>query len=90
MKNKIISHARAVYADEVRPGSVFDVVTTTSDTVIADENYTGYTTHVVAFDELSQQDKWSILMSTSRQPTEAQGLEELVRKLQRKLSEMLV
>ncbi|KAI4940196.1 hypothetical protein J4E86_011162 [Alternaria arbusti] len=90
LKKKIVSHARAVFIDQVRPGTVFDVVTTKIDLINEDQRYNGYVVHVIALDELSLTDKWQIVLCADRKSTEKEGLEELMRKLQTRLSDMII
>ena len=80
-KKKILSHARAAYVEEVRPGTTFDIVTTKgSDKFIF---------HVVAIHECSHRAKIKVLVSTKMNNTEEEGLEELVTTLQDQLSRII-
>lgn len=89
MKKKVLSHVCAVYIDEVRPGTVFDIVTTTSDVIKEGQKYTGYFVHVIALDELARSGRVRIPLTTDRNSTEKEGLEGLLRGLQGKLSDMI-
>jgi len=89
LKKKVLSHARAVFIDQVRPGTIFDVVTTTIDLINEGQRYKGYVVHVIALDELSLSQKWQIVMCADGKSTEKEGLEELMRKLQTRLSDMI-
>jgi len=89
MKKKIISHARVVFAGQVRPGTAFDVVTTVSVTIKEGQEYIGYILHVIALDELSHQGKRKVLMSSKESATEADGLDLLMRGLQGRLSTLI-
>jgi len=89
LKKKVLSHARAVFIDQVRPGTVFDVVTTKIDLIDKDQRYKGSVLHVIALDELSQSQKWQVVMRADRKSTEKEGLEELMKKLQTRLSDMI-
>jgi len=89
LKKKALSHARAVFSPRVRPGTVFDVVASTIDLVNEGQTYKGYATHLMAFDELSRSKSWQILLSVDKKSTEKEGLEELVRDLQAKFSDMI-
>ena len=89
IKKKIISHARAVFAGQVRPGTAFDVVTTVSVTIKEGQEYIGYILHLIAIDELSHQGKRKVLMSSKENATEADSLDLLMRGLQGRLSTMI-
>ena len=89
LKKKVLSHARAVFIDQVRPGTIFDVVTTTIDLINEGQRYKGYVLQVIALDELSQSQKWQVVMRADRKSTEKEGLEELMKKLQTRLSDMI-
>ena len=89
LKKKALSHARAVFSPRVRPGTVFDVVASTIDLVNEGQTYKGYATHLMAFDELSRSKSWQILLSVDKKSSEKEGLEELVRDLQAKFSDMI-
>jgi len=88
-KKKIISHARFIFADQVRPGTAFDVVTTMHVTIKEGQQYTGYVLHLIALDELSHQGKRKVLMSSKENAIEADGLDLLMRGLQGRLSTMI-
>ena len=89
LKQKILSHARAVFIGPVRPGTVFDVVTTTRDLMKEVQNHTGYVAHLIALDELSPSEKLKILVTTDRHSTEKECLDALARNLQGRLSNMI-
>ena len=89
IKKKIISHARFIFADQVRPGTAFNVVTTVHVTAKEGQQYTGYILHLIALDELSHQGKRKVLMSSKENAIEADGLDLLMRGLQGRLSTMI-
>ena len=81
-KKKILSHARAAYVEEVRPGTTLEIVTTrSSDKFIL---------HLVAIHECSHRAKSKVLLSTKMNDTEQDGLEELVTTLQDQLSRIIL